>query len=80
VLDWLRKRREGEQRAAKRAERLIRDLGTGAHAEARRCEREALDLEAAANWRRVALNVAKKRGIGFGVIPATRWMIIDERG
>jgi hypothetical protein len=40
----IRNRREAEQRAAERAERLIRELGDGVHIEARRFEREALDL------------------------------------
>jgi hypothetical protein len=39
LLAWFRRHREAEQRA----ERLIRELGAGAHSEARRCEREALD-------------------------------------
>lgn len=43
MLTWYRKRREAEQRAADRAERLIGDLGAGAYAEARRRERAALD-------------------------------------
>ena len=41
MLAWFRNRREAEQRAAERAERLIRDQGSSAYSEARRYEREA---------------------------------------
>jgi hypothetical protein len=55
LLAWFRRHREAEQRA----EQLIGELGAGAYSEARRCEREALDDESAAHWRRVALLVAR---------------------
>ena len=70
LLAWFRRHREAEQRA----ERLIRELGAAAYAEARRCEREALDDESAARWRRVALAVARKTGKRVGVDTATRML------
>ena len=60
MLAWFRKRREAGQRAVETAERLLRELGDAAYSEARRCEREALDDETAADWRRVALAVARR--------------------
>ena len=77
MLVWFRKRREAEQRATERAERLIRDLGDGAYREARRGEREALDDNSAAHWRRVALAVARMTGKRVGLDTATRMI---ERG
>ena len=68
LLAWFRRHREAEQRA----ERLIRKLGTGAYSEARRCEREALDDDSTAHWRRVTLAVARKTGKRVGLDTATR--------
>jgi hypothetical protein len=47
-------------RTGSKPERLIRELGDGAYQQARRCERDAKDLEAAAYWRRVALVVSNR--------------------
>ena len=57
---------------------LIRDLGDGAYSEARRSEREALDLETPAHWRRVALIVARMTGKRVRVDTATR--ILENGG
>jgi hypothetical protein len=73
-LAWFRQRREAEQRATERAERVIRGLGDGAYSEARRSEREALDLETPAHWRRVTLIVARMTGKRVGVDTATRML------
>jgi hypothetical protein len=74
MLGWFWKRHETEKHAAERADRLIRELGPGAYGEARRCEQEALDLETAADWRRVALIVAKRTGHKVGLDTATRML------
>jgi hypothetical protein len=59
---WFSKQRVAKRRAEEKADQLMFDFGDEAFGEARRYEREAYALEAAAYWRHVALAVARKTG------------------
>jgi hypothetical protein len=63
-------------RARRRAH--IRDHGAKAYGEARRCQREALDLDTAARWRRVASAVAMRTGRRVGLDTATRMLMSHD--
>jgi hypothetical protein len=68
---WFGKQRVSKRRAEEKADQLIFDFGDEAYGEARRHEREAYGLEAAAYWRHVALAVARKTGKSLAVHTAT---------
>ena len=73
MLFWSNNQRLATRRAEEKADQLIFDFGDEAYAEARRFEREAHALEAAAYWRYVALAVARKSGklsVVHGATPA----------
>ncbi len=57
---WSREQRVSRRRAEERADQLLFDFGDDAYSEARRYEREAYGLEAAAYWRYVSLAIARK--------------------
>jgi hypothetical protein len=59
---WFSKQRVSRRRAEEKADQLMFDFGDEAYGEARRYEREAYGLEAAAYWRHVALAVARRTG------------------
>jgi hypothetical protein len=67
ILSWLRRRRERAQWIETEATALIRDLGIGAYAEARRNEREANTIKAARDWNHVAVAIARRTCEAVGV-------------
>jgi len=72
MLFWFGKQQVAGKRTEEKAEQLMFDFGDQAYGEARRYEREAFDLKAAAYWRRVALTIARKTGIPLVVETATQ--------
>jgi hypothetical protein len=74
MFRWFQRRQRAERLAEVEAEVLIRDHGDGAYSEARRCEREASDIDTAAEWRRVALAIARKTGKRIGLDTSTRML------
>jgi hypothetical protein len=74
---WFSKQRVSRRRAEEKADQLMFDFGDEAYGEARRYEREAYALEAAAYWRDVALVVALKTGKSLVVHTATP--TLDDR-
>jgi hypothetical protein len=72
MLFWFSKQRAAGKRIEEKADQLMFDFGDQAYGEARRYERKAYDLEAAAYWRRVALTVARKTGNPLVVDTATQ--------
>jgi hypothetical protein len=80
---WSSRQRVARRRAAEKADQLMFDFGDEAYGEARRYEREAYGLEAAAYWRYVALVVARKTGKSLVVRTATLtlddWMQSSKR-
>ena len=68
---WSSKQRVSRRRAEEKADQLIFDFDDDAYRLARRFEREAYALEAAAYWRYVALAVARKTGRSSVVDGAT---------
>jgi hypothetical protein len=77
MLFWSSKQRVARRRAEEKADQLMFDFGDEAYGEARRYEREAYGLEAAAYWRHVALVVARKTGKSSVVRAATP--TLDDR-
>ena len=76
MLSWLPRRRARIERIAAEPDALIRSIGVAAYSEARRREREASGKQIAADWRRVALAVARITGRWVGLDTSTR-MAID---
>ena len=76
MLSWLPRRRARIERIAAEPDALIRSFGVAAYSEARRKEREASGKQIAADWRRVALAVARITGRWVGLDTSTR-MAID---
>ena len=79
MLRWLRRRQEARRLTQADAEALVRDHGAEAYGEARRRERNVIlpdetthARRTPAQWRRVALIVAKRTGHKVGLDTATR--------
>lgn len=72
MFAWTARRREVATQTDADAKALIAEHGDSAYADARRRERNALDVEDAARWRRAAIAIAKHTGRRIGLDTTTR--------
>ncbi len=72
MFAWIARRREVASQAETDATVLIAEHGASAYAEARRRQKDAINAEDAARWRRAAIAIAKLTGRRIGLDAATR--------